>query len=107
MRHGEVFATNIKPIAREDLLVRFKRKGVVLLPSVKYERINNKSVVITREGNRQSIPAETILVAAGAVPEESLVGALRAKGLETYTIDVCASSGKIADALREAARLGR
>ena len=88
-------------------MVRFKRKGVVLLPGMKYERINNKGVAITREANRQSIPADTIVVAAGAVPEESLVGALRVKGLETYAIDDCASPGKIVDALREVKQVGR
>jgi 2,4-dienoyl-CoA reductase-like NADH-dependent reductase (Old Yellow Enzyme family)/thioredoxin reductase len=107
MRRGKTFAANINPIARDDLLARLKRKGVALLPGVEYEKIIEEGVVIVREGKRQTIPADTVVVAAGAVPEASLVGALRARGLETYPIGDCASPGKIANALREAAWVGR
>jgi 2,4-dienoyl-CoA reductase (NADPH2) len=74
---------------------------------VEYEKIIEEGVVIMREGKRQTIPADTVVVAAGAVPEASLVGALLARGLETYPIGDCVSPGKIANALREAAWVGR
>jgi len=74
---------------------------------LKREKITEEGVAITREGKRQIIPADTVVVAAGSIPEASLVGALRARGLEIYAIGDCASPGRIADALREAARVGR
>jgi pyruvate/2-oxoglutarate dehydrogenase complex dihydrolipoamide dehydrogenase (E3) component len=108
MRRGGAFATNINPIARDNLLARLNSKGVALLPGVKYEKINDKGVVvITRRRRRETFPADTIVVAAGAVPEASLLNALQERGIETYSIGDCASPGKITDALREAVRVGR
>ena len=107
MRRSEVFATNINPIARDNLLARLKMKGVALLPGVKYERISDEGIVITREWKKQTILADTIVVAAGAVPEASLLSALRVRGLTAYAIGGCVSPGKIADALRDAAWIGR
>jgi 2,4-dienoyl-CoA reductase-like NADH-dependent reductase (Old Yellow Enzyme family)/thioredoxin reductase len=107
MRRGETFAADVNPLAREVLLERLGRKGVVLLPGVKYERINGKGVVISMEGKTRNIPADTVVVATGVVSETGLLGALRAGGWETYLIGDAASPGKIADALADAARVGR
>ncbi|MFC2070579.1 FAD-dependent oxidoreductase [Chloroflexota bacterium] len=107
MRRGEAFATNVNPIARENLLARLDSKGITMLPGVKYEKITNEGIVIAREEKRQTIPADTIVIAAGVVPETNLMDSLKVKGLTTYTIGDCASPGKIADAIREAARVGR
>jgi len=107
MRRGETIGANINPLARAILLARLNGKGVVLLPRVKYEEITDEGVVITREGKGQIIPADTIVVAAGAIPEVGLLGALKAKGMEVHTIGDCASPGKIANAMGDGARVGR
>jgi len=107
MRRGEAMAANMNPLARDTLLARLKRRGVALLPGVKYEEISDEGVVVTREGKRQTIPADTIVVAAGATPEVSLLGALQARGIAAYAVGDCASPGKIANALADGARVGR
>jgi len=107
MRRGDAVATNMNPIARDILLARLTTKGVTLLPGVSYERITDEGVAITKAGKGQIIPADTIVVAAGATPEVSLLGALEARGVEMYAIGDCASPGKIANAMSAGARVGR
>jgi 2,4-dienoyl-CoA reductase-like NADH-dependent reductase (Old Yellow Enzyme family)/thioredoxin reductase len=107
MRRGQVFATKVNPLARESLLARLERKGVVLIPGVKYEEINENGLVVTREGKTETFPADTIVVAAGAAPETGLIDALKEKGIKVYAIGDCVTPGKILDALRDALRVGQ
>ena len=107
MRRGETFATKVNSLARDNLLARLKRKGVTLMPRVKYDEITDKGLTITKDGEKQTIPADTIVVAAGAAPEVSLVEALQARGLTVHAIADCVSPGNIADALRDGAQVGR
>lgn len=107
MRRGEAMAANMNPLASDILLARLKKKGVAMLPGVKYEAITAEGVLITREGRSQTIPADTVVVAAGAIPEVDLLGALQATGIAVYAIGDCAAPGKIADAMSAGARVGR
>ena len=107
MRRGETFATKVNSLARDNLLARLKRKGVTLMPRVKYDEITDKGLTITKDGEKQTIPADTIVVAAGAAPEVSLVEALQERGLTVHAIADCVSPGNIADALRDGAQVGR
>jgi 2,4-dienoyl-CoA reductase-like NADH-dependent reductase (Old Yellow Enzyme family)/thioredoxin reductase len=107
MRRGEVFAAKVNPIARESLLARLQSKGVILIPGVKYEEISEEGMVITRKGRRETIPADTVVVAAGVVPETGLFHALKSRGIESYAIGDCVSPGKIIDAFRDAVKVGQ
>jgi NADPH-dependent 2,4-dienoyl-CoA reductase/sulfur reductase-like enzyme len=107
MRRGEAMAANMNPLARDILLARLKRKGVAMLPGVKYEAISADGVLITWEGRSQIIPADTVVIAAGAIPEVGLLGALQATGIAIYAIGDCAAPGKIADAMSAGAQVGR
>ena len=106
MRRSEAFAVKMNARARENLLARLNRKGVGLLSGVKYEEITGEGITITREGKKQTIQADTIVVAAGSTPEVSLLGTLQKRGLRVYAIGDCASPGRITDALGDGARIG-
>ncbi|MFC1966015.1 FAD-dependent oxidoreductase [Chloroflexota bacterium] len=107
MRRGKSMAVNMNPLARDNLLSRLTRKGVALLPGVKYENITEEGVVITKKGKRRVIPADSVVVAVGAAPVVGLLDTLRARGLVVYPIGDCVSPGKIADALRDGLRIGQ
>jgi NADPH-dependent 2,4-dienoyl-CoA reductase/sulfur reductase-like enzyme len=107
MRRSEAFAVKMNARARENLLARLNRKGVGLLSGVNYEEITGEGIIITREGKKQTIKADTIVVAAGSTPEKNLLDTLQAKGLTVYTIGDCATPGRITDALGDGARIGR
>jgi pyruvate/2-oxoglutarate dehydrogenase complex dihydrolipoamide dehydrogenase (E3) component len=107
MRRGETFAADMNPLAREILLARLAQKGIALHSQVQYEEITDQGVVITREGKKQTIEADTVVIAAGARSEVSLLSVLKAKGLKVHAVGDCSSPGKIADALRDGARIAR
>jgi len=106
MRRAEAFATNLNPLDRDNLLARLKRKGVALLPGVKYVGFTGQGVEITRGEKKETIQADTIVIAAGAVPEVSLLAGLQGKAFPVYTVGDCATPGNISDALRDGARVG-
>jgi NADPH-dependent 2,4-dienoyl-CoA reductase/sulfur reductase-like enzyme len=106
MRRSDALAAKMNPHARENLLARLKRKGVGMLTGVKYEEITGEGLVITQEGKKQTIQAETIVLATGSNSEVSLLGTLQARGLTVYTIGDCASPGRISDAMRDGAQIG-
>ena len=106
MRRSDTMAAKMNLHARENLLGRLKRKGVGLLTGVTYEEITGEGIVITREGKKQTIQAETIVIATGSNSEVSLLGTLQAKGLTVYTIGDCASPRRISDAMRDGAQIG-
>jgi len=106
MRRSDTMAAKMNTHARENLLGRLKRKNVSMLTSVQYEEITKEGVVITHDGKKQTIQADTVVIATGSNPEVSLLDTLRAKGLTVYTIGDCTSPGRIADAIRDATQIG-
>ena len=61
------------------------------------------AVVVDREGTRKSIPADTVVLATGFVPQTSLGDQLRdQKGLQVYAVGDCVSPRMIYDAIHEA-----
>jgi NADPH-dependent 2,4-dienoyl-CoA reductase/sulfur reductase-like enzyme len=106
MRRSDTMAAKMNTHARENLLGRLKRKDVGMLPGVQYEEITKEGVVISYEGKKQTITADTIVIATGSNSEVSLLDTLQAKGLTVYTIGDCTSPGRIADAIRDAAQIG-
>jgi len=106
MRRSDAMAAKINLHARDNLLGRLKRKGVDLLTGVKYEEITGEGIIITREGKKQTIQADTIIIATGSTSEKSLLEILQAKGLTVYPVGDCASPGRIADAMRDGTQIG-
>ena len=60
-----------------------------------------------REGNVtvKTIPCDTLVCAAGVRPDDSLVNALRAEGIEAEAVGNCARLGRAIDAIADAAKL--
>jgi len=108
MRRGPSMAANLNPLARDNLLARLSKRGVAMLTGVKYEEITNKSLVITnKEGQRQNIEADTIVLATGAIQNTELATELKGQDIALHLIGDCVTPGKIIDAIRDGARVGR
>jgi len=70
------------------------KKGVKLLTGVKYEGITNKGIaIITREGNKQFIDADTIIPIVEMTPNDGLYKSLKGKFPEVLPIGDCSSIG--------------
>jgi len=104
-RSGEM-ATKLNPSPRMALLDRLARKGVRLLTGVTYERITDEGlVIINQEGQREVIPADTIVIAAGARPNRELAQALQGKLPDIKVIGDAQEPRKLRDAISEGYRV--
>ena len=78
-----------------------------MLPGIKYQGITPDSlIVITKEGERKTIEVDTIVLAAGAIPEQKLYGELKEKVPETYLVGDCVEPRTIREAIADGYRIG-
>lgn len=108
VRRGPEMATKMFPSNREALLSRLTKRGVALLTGVTYEEITDRGLVITdKEGRRRTLEADSIVLAAGAIPNTALFKALEGKVPQIHVAGDCLQPRRILDAIHDGARLGR
>ena len=79
-----------------------------MLTGVKWQAITPKGVVITtKEGKRQTIEADTVLLTLGFDPNSTLYQELKDKLLEIQLIGDCTSNRYILGSIADGARVGR
>ncbi|MCJ7655137.1 MAG: FAD-dependent oxidoreductase, partial [Dehalococcoidia bacterium] len=107
MRRGPKLATKVHHFIREPLLGRLRFKGVSMLTGVEYEEITEAGVVIrTGTGERKLVEADTVVLAAGAVPNTELLAALQGKVARVFSVGDCAEPRGIREAVEEGYRAG-
>jgi len=108
MRRGPEMATSVGPTMRDFFLSRLLDKGITLLREVRYDGVSAEGVIITtRDGEERTIAADTVVLAAGAVPDAALYEAVKGKVAEVYRIGDCAEPRTIRDAISEGFRTGQ
>jgi 2,4-dienoyl-CoA reductase (NADPH2) len=86
----------------------FHQKGVTVMGEVKYEEVTDKGLVITtKEGEKKTLEADTILTALPLVPTADLLKRLEGKAPEIYQIGDCRESGFIHNAIADGSRIAR
>lgn len=104
---GETLGDGL-PEANKFHYVEWLTKKGVVITGVKYEEINEKGLVITtREGERQTINADTIVIALPFKPNTELIKALEGKAPEVYSIGDCSEPRLIMDAIGDGYRIAR
>ena len=79
-----------------------------MLTGVQYEEITAEGLVVTnKEGQRHTVPADTIVLAAGSRPNTKLMKELERKVPEVYQIGDCLKPRSILEALTEGFDTGR
>ena len=79
-----------------------------MLAGVTYEAITDKGVnIITREGNRQTIEADTIIPITEMAPNDGLYKSLKGKVPEVIPIGDCASYGLTMEAVSSGYNVAR
>jgi pyruvate/2-oxoglutarate dehydrogenase complex dihydrolipoamide dehydrogenase (E3) component len=88
------------------LLIWFKKKGVTLISGVReYVEITEKGLtIITSDGKKQVIEADSIVTALPLTPNNELLSSLQNKVPEVYAIGDCREPLLIADAIGTSAR---
>jgi 2,4-dienoyl-CoA reductase-like NADH-dependent reductase (Old Yellow Enzyme family)/thioredoxin reductase len=107
MRRGPELATKVNRFIREPLLGRLQFKDVSILTGVEYEEITEVGVVVrTSTGDRKVVEADTVVLAAGAVPDTELLTALQDKVARVLSVGDCVEPRGIREAVEEGYRAG-
>jgi thioredoxin reductase len=100
-------AARLSHRSRNFLLYSLASRGVAMVTGARCEQINDDGLVITsRRGRRQMISADTIVIAAGSMPNRALVEELDGRVKELYIIGDCVEPRRIANAVEEGFRAG-
>jgi 2,4-dienoyl-CoA reductase (NADPH2) len=92
---------------KQQLFWWFREKGVVMMPGVEPVAVTDKGlVVLTKEGYRRTIEADTIIPAIPMKPDTKLFEHLRGKVPEAYTVGDCGSPRLIVDAIADGWKIG-
>jgi len=92
---------------KQQLFWWFREKGVAMMPGVEPVAVTDKGlVVLTKEGYRRTIEADTIIPAIPMKPNTELFEHLRGKVPEAYTVGDCGSPRLIVDAIADGWKIG-
>jgi len=106
-RRGREMALGVGPSLRDFFLGRLQQKGVTLLTELRYNEITSEGLVVTtKEGERKTIEADTIVLAAGAMPDRALYQEVNGKVPETYLAGDCVEPRRIREAIADGYRIG-
>ena len=96
----------VGPVLRSFFLDRLLTKGITLLTGVTYHEVNPRGLLLTtKEGGIKIIEADTIILAAGAIPNRKLYGELKGKVPEIHLVGDCAEPRSIREAITDGFRV--
>jgi 2,4-dienoyl-CoA reductase-like NADH-dependent reductase (Old Yellow Enzyme family)/thioredoxin reductase len=107
LRRGPEMAQKVNPVLKDALLERLRQAHINMLTGVTYEKATDKSLIITtKEGQKKTIKADTIVLATGAVSEKVLYDEIKDSIAETYLIGDSVSPRNLRDAIDEGYKAG-
>ena len=107
MRRGAEMALGVGPSLRGFFLSRLLEKGVTLLTEIRYNEVTSGGLVVTtKEGEKKTIEADTIVLAAGSIPDKKLYQDIKGKVPEVHCVGDCVEPRTIRDAIAEGYRIG-
>ena len=84
---------------------RLKELGVVMLTNAKVEEIREDGVVYEKDGKKQTVEADSVVLAMGSKPNIGLMKALEGRVAELYAIGDAKELGNVLNAIHEGSRL--
>lgn len=106
--YGGIGEGLLNVLVKPHLLNWLEEKGVVMLPGVKYEMITDQGLTVTtKEGEKQTLEADTIVTALPLLPNTGLLKELEGVAPDVYAIGDCSAPHLIVDAIADGARVGR
>ena len=97
---AEALGEGMVDVLRSYLFMWFQKRGVTMMSGVKYVEITDKGLaIITKEGSRQTIEADSIIIAMPLAPDTRLLKSLEGKAPEIYAIGDCREPLLIVDAI--------
>jgi 2,4-dienoyl-CoA reductase-like NADH-dependent reductase (Old Yellow Enzyme family)/thioredoxin reductase len=106
-RRGSEMALGVGPSLRAFFLNRLLKKGVTLLTEIRYIEVTPEGLTVTtQEGERKTIEADTIVLAAGAISNNELNEEIKGKVPAIYLAGDCVEPRTIRDAIADGYRIG-
>lgn len=107
VRRGPEIAQKVSPSLKPFLLNNLKNMGITTLTGVTYNEANEKGLVITtKEGQKELLPADVIVIAAGAEPDRELYQELKDTVPTVMIVGDCVSPRNIPEAVADGYRAG-
>jgi len=94
-------------VEKRTLTQELSERGVLILVQTKAEAITGRGVVLSRGGEREVAPADSVVFAVGVRSDRDLLTRLDIDRLEVHVIGDAQSPRRIMDALLEGATVGR
>jgi 2,4-dienoyl-CoA reductase (NADPH2) len=92
--------TDIGISTRWVTMMRIRESGIRMMTKVSYREIRRDGVLIEMDGKEMFIPADTIVISGGLLPDRELVEALKGK-IPLQEVGDCIEPRKIKDAVHE------
>jgi 2,4-dienoyl-CoA reductase (NADPH2) len=94
-------ASNVGVSTRWSLIKNLRLMGIKLRPKTKLIEITKDAVIVDTELGRESIPADTVIIAVGSQSVDDLAREVKQGRTEVITIGDAKEPRKITDAVRE------
>jgi NADPH-dependent 2,4-dienoyl-CoA reductase/sulfur reductase-like enzyme len=92
---------------RWQALGTLRRHGVTLVTGATVDAITDAGVLYTKDGQQQTVPADSIILAAGTQENRGLAEELAGLGIELHLLGDCKGVGYIEGAILDGARIAR
>ena len=100
-------AADMAPMARRRLIDGLRRKQVVLLTDATCEEITEGSVIVTTgEGKKETVQADTVILAVGYRANDDLFRAVKGKVPEVCCVGDCVQPQRIREAVNDGYQAG-
>ncbi|HSB69737.1 MAG TPA: FAD-dependent oxidoreductase [Candidatus Methylomirabilis sp.] len=94
-------------VEQRTLTQELGERGVLILVETKAEAVTARGVMLSRLGERELAPADSVVVAVGVRPDRELLTQLDVDRVQVHVIGDAQSPGRIMQALLDGAMLGR
>lgn len=95
------FADNVGRTARWSLIERLRLMGVNMRPNTLLKEIRDDSILVKTDKGEEVIPADTVIMAVGALSVNDFAGNLQEMGCDVITMGDAKDPRKITEAVRE------
>jgi 2,4-dienoyl-CoA reductase (NADPH2) len=95
-------------MTRKIIFKKFKERGVRILTGFQLLRISERGAyVLDKDGKELLLEGDSIIIAVGNRPDNSLFNQIKDMGIEAYQIGDCLEVRSAKEAILEGASIGR
>lgn len=106
-RPADQAAADVNPLARGRLLIEMGKSGVQYIDQANVKDVNDKGLVVKRQGGEESLEVDTIIFARGFNPDTRLAESLGKQGVSVHAIGDCVNPSNIRMAVEQGSYVAR